>query len=192
MNKKYLLYAIIPAIVLGSAGAAVYASSTTGKTNPMSGLISAIAEKFNLEESDVQAVFDDYQTQAQANRQKDMSQKVEDELAQAVTDGKLTQSQADLIIAKRAELEADKPAIDKTDSSESKTSKTKEELDAKRAAQQAELKQWATDNNIPEEYIRFVSFGGFGGGQGGPNRDHGFGPKGQKPTSNETTTSSEE
>lgn len=148
MNKKYFLYAIIPVIALASVGLGVYASETQGE-NPMSNLVAKIAQKFNLQEADVQAVFNEHRTEMQTN----MQTKFAERLSQAVTDGKLTQAQADLITAKRAELQAERPQLANGEKP------TKELMQA----HQTELKQWATDNNIPLEYVM-----GFGGGRMGP------------------------
>jgi uncharacterized protein YwqG len=177
MNKKYFLYAIVPALLLASVGAAAYASQAQD-ANPMAGIVAKIAQKFNLSQNDVQAVFDEYRDEEKIERdakmqetQAQMEQKVKDELTQAVSDGKLTQAQMDLILAKRAELQAEKPAMSQQAPGKPSTSKTKEEMEAERTARQAEmkskqdaLKQWATDNGISEEYLKFVgNMPGFGG-----------------------------
>jgi uncharacterized protein YwqG len=140
--------------------------------------VAKIAQKFNLSQNDVQAVFDEYRDEEKIERdakmqetQAQMEQKVKDELTQAVSDGKLTQAQMDLILAKRAELQAEKPAMSQQAPGKPSTSKTKEEMEAERTARQAEmkskqdaLKQWATDNGISEEYLKFVgNMPGFGG-----------------------------
>ena len=44
MNKKYFLYAIVPALILGSVGAVAYASQQNG-SGPMSDIVTRIAEK---------------------------------------------------------------------------------------------------------------------------------------------------
>jgi DNA polymerase III alpha subunit (gram-positive type) len=176
MNKKYFLYAIVPALLLASAGAVAYASQAQD-VNPMAGIVAKIAQKFNLSQNDVQAVFDEYKNEEKTERgakmqetQAQMEQKVKDELTQAVSDGKLTQAQMDLILAKRSELQAERSTVTQQAQEKSST-KTKEEMEAERDARQTEmkskqdaLKQWATDNGISEEYIRFVGgMPGFGG-----------------------------
>lgn len=80
-------------------------------------------------------------------------------LDQAVKDGKLTQAQEDLIIAKQAEVKTF------TD-----TLKDKNQADRQTAMQteMTAVKAWATTNNIPEQYI--LPFGGgmmHGGGMRG-------------------------
>ena len=157
MNKKYFLYAIIPALVLASiGGVAVYAQNATGN-NSMQDLVAKIAQRFNLNQNDVQAVFDEQKTEMHANMQTKFAEK----LSQAVTDGKITQAEADAITAKREELQVKRPNM-------ANGEKPSKEL---MQAHQTELKQWVTDNNIPIEYVM-----GFGGGK--------MGAKGQCPMGN--------
>lgn len=176
MNKKYLLYAIVSVVALVSVGGFVLADSTNANgVNPMANIVSAIAEKFNLNASDVQAVFDEQREIMETNRkehreemQADMQEKFTERINRAVVDGKLTQVQADLIIAKKAELCSQQTNME---------GKTREEILAFQKTQRDSLQQWAEDNNIPTEYIMFARMGhakGFGnpdfrmGGQG-PN-----------------------
>ncbi len=171
MKKKYLVYAILPVMAFAIIGAVYANSSAAGFGNPMSNLVAAIAQRFNLNVSDVQQVFDEQRaqmaeqraeqrTQMEARREQTFTARI----SQAVTDGKLTQEQADKILAKKAEINTQKTNLE---------GKTKEELRAAMKAQMDSLKQWATDNNIPQEYLSFLGFG-MGKGYGGP----GFGRPG--------------
>lgn len=103
--KKYLVAAGIIAAT-GAAGltglAVANAATDTSANNPMSSLVDAIAKKFNLNTSDVQAVFDEQKSTMDTQREQDNK----DQVAQLVTDGKLTQAQADAINAKRTELKS--------------------------------------------------------------------------------------
>lgn len=155
----------IGAITLGlaAAGAGVsYAASATisEQGNPMSSLVTAIAQKFNLNTADVQQVFDEQRAQMQVQRQQMFS----DRLAQAVTDGKLTQDQADKITAKMTELQAQREADKSTFDS-----LTQAERQTKMQEQMTALKQWATDNNIPTEFMLL------GHGPSGHGMKHGMG-----------------
>ena len=96
---------------------------------------------------------------------------VKADVAQLVTDGKITQAQADKINAKRAELQKEREA-------NKDTTKTREEMKTEMDAKKTELEQWAKDNGINTDYLRYVMGGGHG--HGGP----GFG--GEKPA--DTTT----
>lgn len=161
MKKNYVLFAVFLLMTLGLVGTA-YATSDNTKANPMSNLVQAIASKFNLSESDVQAVFDAQKVQMEAQRETQRTemeakrtQEFADRLSQAVTEGKLTQEQADKITAKKAELKTQKTNLE---------GKTEEERQTAMQEQKDSLKQWATDNNIPQEYILFM--GGFEMGRG--------------------------
>lgn len=168
MKKQLAIAGLVAGITtagitgVGIANAATDTSTTN--TNPMSSLVDAIASKFNLNKSEVQAVFDTQRSQMEANREAEAKEQV----AQAVTDGKITQSQADQINAKRAELQEEREARKDTAPTKSRE-EMKSEMDAKRT----ELEQWAKDNGISTEYLRFVMGGEHG--HGGP----GFG--GERP-----------
>lgn len=153
---------VLGLIALGGGVASVNAAETTNGHNPMSAIVSAVSSKFNLNATDVQAVVDEVMKTQRADMKAKSQVGVANRLAQAVTDGKLTQAQADLITAKSAELKASMEA-DRT----ANQTLTLEERKAKMAAKQASLKEWAAANGIPEEYLRFVGgggkgFGGFG------------------------------
>lgn len=146
-------------VIAAGIGVANAATNVTNN-NQMSELVTAIASKFNLNASDVQAVFDGQKTKMDAARKEKMAemetkhqQEFATRLSQAVAAGKLTQVQAGLITSKKAELEA---------SSSNLEGKTAEERRAAMATQMESLKQWAKDNNIPEGYLPC----GFGHGRG--------------------------
>jgi uncharacterized protein (DUF305 family) len=159
MRKQLLVAGIATAVgITGLTGVGIASAATNAATSPMSGLVEAISTKFNLNKTDVQAVFDEQRTKMQAEREAEVKQ----EVAQLVTDGKLTQDQADKINAKRAELQKAREAA--MTAGETKTrEERKSEVDAKRT----ELETWATDNGIDTEYLRFV-MGHGGRGHGGP------------------------
>lgn len=156
MRNKYLLYASLPIIALTIVGVAHAESNLVSENNPMSDLVNAIAQKFNLNATDVQQVFDEQRTQREAQRQERMAeidarrkQEFTDRINQAVTDGKLTQEQANKILAKRDELKTQRNV-------------NREEMRTKMDS----LRQWMVDNNIPQEYM-FMGFG-MGRMRGGP------------------------
>lgn len=152
MNKKFFTYAVIPALVLTFTGSVLTASAATDaqRLNPMASFVSAIAQKFNLNVADVQKVVDDQHGLMRASHTQVFAQR----LAQAVSDGKLTQAQANLITAKKAELEAFRTSLD---------GKTQAEKQAAMKTQFDSLKKWATDNKIPSG---FAFFGGLELGRG--------------------------
>src|SRR5689334_3052149 len=86
---------IATALVSGSlimGGVALATSSSNSNNN----LVDQIANRFHLNRSDVQQVFDQHKTQAMANRDHHYEQMLDN----AVTNGKLTSAQKDKILAK--------------------------------------------------------------------------------------------
>jgi hypothetical protein len=167
--------AVVSLCIVGAAAGAVSAATDTPNGNPMAGLVSAIASKFNLDASEVQAVFDGQKTKMDAEQKTKMAgmearrqQQFSERLAKAVSDGKLAQAQANLIIAKKAEFEAAKTSLE---------GKTKEERRAAMEAQKESLKAWATANNIPDGYLPCQGRGMAGGHRG-------FGPEASDDSAN--------
>lgn len=160
--------ALVGLLAVG-VGTAAYAADSTKPANPMNNLVAALAQKFNLNQADVQKVFDDQAASMKAEHE----QREKDMLAKAVTSGKLTQAQADAITAKKAELEAGREAF-----KASLQGKTQQEVQTLMTAQADSLKQSATANNIPEQYLRFLGGPGFGHGHG-RGQGPGSGMKGQ-------------
>ena len=168
--KKSLVTAGVAAIVAvtGLTGLGMASAATQNNdSHPMSGLVSAIAKKFNLKESDVQSVFDANRAEMEAKRDNE----VKTELATLVKDGKLTQAQVDAITAKRAELQKTRDA-----NRASMDSKTDAERKAAMEVARAALDKWFSDNGISTDY-RYLVFGGGHGhggpeGPGGPRGDH--------------------
>jgi len=158
IKKSLLVAGAVTSISLASItgiGVASAASNTSGEST----LVDKIATKFNLNKSEVKAVFDTDRTEHEVEHQK----KVEDELAQAVKDGKITSTQKDLILAKQKEIKASMDT-----NRDSMKDKTQDERKAAMDQQRTDLENWAKTNNIPTEYLRFVMGGGHGGpGMGG-------------------------
>ncbi len=154
---KFITGSALAFALVAAGGASVNAATnnTTG-TNPMSDLVTAIATKFNLNTADVQAVFDANHKQMEAKH----SARESERLSAAVTAGKITQAQSDLITAKRAELEASWKAKRATPST-----LTEAERKSAMNAERESLKTWMTTNNIPQEYMMM----GGGHGKGGPH-----------------------
>jgi outer membrane murein-binding lipoprotein Lpp len=95
-NRLLIAGAASSAILLGGGVAATRTlAADTTSTNPMDSLVTRLSEKFNLNKSDVQAVFDENRTAMETKHQ----QEVTDRLTQAVTDGKLTEAQKTAILA---------------------------------------------------------------------------------------------
>lgn len=158
---------------LGAGAAHAATSSNTTKTDPMSSIVDAISSKFNLNKTEVQQVFDEQKTKMDAERET----QVKEEVAKLVTDKKITQAQADLINAKREELDKQRET-----NKDSFTDLTQDQRKAKMDEQKTALEAWAKDNGIDTQYLRYVMGGKHG--HGGPR-----GPRGSidKPTDTSST-----
>ena len=178
MKKQFVAAAVATTVGLAGLGAGVAnaATSDASSTNPMSSLVDALSTKFNLDKTQVQAVFDEQKTMREAERE----QEVKDELTQLFKDGKLTQAQSDSITAKRAELQKEREA-----NKESFKDKTAAERKTARETKRTELETWAKDNGIDTQYLKYV----FGHGPGG--RGHHGGPRGDGPDDANKSTSSD-
>lgn len=134
------------ALALGLAGIIGLSSAHADTGDRGSSLIDRLVTKFNLNRDEVQAVFDEEHTARMAEHEQEM----EDRLAQAVTDGKLTQEQADLISSKFEEEKSFRESL-KDLSEEQRREALKTHMD--------ELKTWAEENDIP---FGFLHLGGPG------------------------------
>ena len=140
-NRKTLItVAAVTALALGGIASMGSVLAATDERKPDS-LVSRLAERFNLKESDVQAVFDEEKQARQAERQ----QKLKERLNKAVEDGKLTSGQKDKLLAKLDELQAEREEL---------RGLSREERKAKLQQKKEELKAWAQENGIPEQYLR--------------------------------------
>ena len=142
-THKLIVAGIGSAILLGGGGLVqgVFAQGT----HSSQGLVALLSQKFDLKQSDVQAVFDQYGQLRQAEQATIFQQRLD----QAVTDGKLTAAQKDLILAKEKEVLA---ALAKD--------KAIQDPAARKAAiqqLQADLKTWASQNKIDGSWLRFAA-----------------------------------
>ena len=137
-SKRYLILAAVgTAGTISLAGLAAAASSTIPKPPT---LAQELAQRFNLKTGDVQSVIDQHHTEMQNYHE----QTYEDRLNQAVTEGKLTSTQKDQILAKHKELAGFITSLQSQPASDRR----------KALAQKlTELHQWAKDNNIPAGYL---------------------------------------
>lgn len=154
------------AFILGAAAIGGYtfvsAAEVDDKDNPMNALVSAIAEKFNLNSSEVQSVVDDVMETQREEMQAQHEQEFKDRISKAVSDGKLTQAQADLIEAKKQELRSQMDNV-RDDFKNLSEDERKAKMDERRD----EMKKWAEDNNITEDMMHMFGEGrGFGESMG--------------------------
>jgi phosphoribosylformylglycinamidine (FGAM) synthase-like enzyme len=154
---------IFPALIVIAAGGivAIRPMITSAQTaNPLSGLVQMIAQKFNLDQTQVQTVVDQYRTQQKQTVQQSMEQRQKQRLDQLVTQGKITSAQEQAIITELAALKTKyNPANFKSLSAADRKTQMQNE--------QNELKAWAQANGVDPTLI-MPGFGmGFRGGWGG-------------------------
>ena len=155
MNTKGLLAAAGVVSLVGTGAAGVnMVSAESGTDDKSSNIISALVEKFNLKESDVQAVFAD---QREANQQA-METERSDALKEALNDEKITQTQYDYIIAAWEKIDALRTEAGDKDN------QTEEQRTAMQTAHE-ELKTWMVDQELDAKEL----------GLGGGPRGHGPG-----------------
>jgi hypothetical protein len=115
-------------------------------TNPISNLVKFIAQKFNLDQNQVQAIVNQFRTTQQQNRQQIILDRQNTRLDQLVTQGKLTTAQKQLILTEDATLKAKyNPANLKN--------LTQAERQTQFQAEQAEIKTWAQSQGIDPSYV---------------------------------------
>jgi prophage DNA circulation protein len=147
-------------IALGVAVAAIstltllgsgIASANTGGTD----LAAKIATKFNLSQTEVQKVVDEFQNEKKTTRD---AQRTAD-LQAKVDAGTITAAQKTLIENKLKEIEADRET-------NKDSTLTQAERQAKMQAPRAALEKWATDNGIDIKMIMPLGKGHGGMGRG--------------------------
>lgn len=119
-------------------------------------LAQMIAQKFNLNPSDVQSVMSQYRQ----DRQTQMEANFKARLDQDVKDGKITADQETLILNKRQELQTNR----KSEFANFKNM-TPDQRKAAMQSQKQDLENWAKQNNIDIQYL--FGFGMRGGMRGG-------------------------
>jgi len=154
--------AIIAGLGMGAMGVDAAFAAQSDDNRGMENLVEAIADKFQVSVSDVQAVFDEQRAQMEADREAMEAER----LVQAATDGKITQAQADAITVKREEMK-DAMATFASLDEEARREAMKTQMD--------ELQKWAKENNISLFYLHQGSRGGMRGH--GPDR---FRPLGEE------------
>lgn len=133
-SKKFLM-SVITLGVLISVGYFGSGFVNAQDSNPRDALVIQIAEKFNLDKSDVQAVFD----AVMEERLSEMKKKREDRLNQAISDGVITEDQKNALLSKI------------------------EEHRTKRLQNREEMQKWFSEQGIDETKLReYLGFNGHG------------------------------
>jgi hypothetical protein len=174
MNTKKIFIPVLGVLLLTGAlvGAGEIYAQTPG--NPFNGLAQMIAQKFNLNQSDVQTVLDQYKGKRQEQRQQQMQTKLEDRLTQLVKDGKLTEAQKQAVITKENELR-------NSYNTDAFKNMTPEQKRTEMQKKKDEFTTWAKSQGIDPTLLSF----GFGFGIKGRGMGMGWG-KGFSPTTTPT------
>ncbi len=126
---------------LATVGVLLAGSGVVSAANqPGTTLVDTIAQRFNLDKSQVQTVVDNFRTERQVDRE----QKYQQRLQKAVDQHTITASQKDLILAKHKEIQ---------DFLKTLKGKTPAERRQALKTERDQVRTWADDNHIP---IRFL------------------------------------
>lgn len=146
MKTKILLPAIALVVTSVAAFGTMSTFAQSSVQDPHASIIQKLVHKFNLNEDEVKAVFEEERVAMQTK----MQAQFEEKLNQAVTDGKLTEEQKKLILAKHEELKQQRETMMKE-----MKNLTDEERRAKMEEHRASLEAWAEENDIDMEYLMF-------------------------------------
>ncbi len=157
-SMKLAAVTMTAAAVMVWGATSIYAHGWSGANSDT--LVQRLVQKFGLKTADVQSVFDTVHQERQAQ----MEQKISDRLDGFVKEGKITESQKKLILAKHEELQKNREA-----NLQAWKDLTPEERRTKMDAQRTDLESWAKQNNIDVQYV--LGFGremgrGMGRGMG--------------------------
>ncbi len=165
-KNKLMIAAASVCLLTGLYGASVMADSESSRGNHEA-LVEILANKFNLDESEVEKTFKEHQLANRSERQSEMKSRLEEKLKQAVTDGKITDKQKNLILAKREEMQ------NKISQDVENWSGDSEERRQQMEEYRIEMKDWAEENSINTSAVGL----NFGGKQGGRGAGNGMGRK---------------
>lgn len=156
MKRSLLIGVSVASAGLAGVGGVGVASAMTQTDTNSTSIVEKIASKFNLNKDEVQKVFDEVHEERHA----EMQERQQERLTQAVTDGKLTQEQADHITAATKEISELMQQAKSSDTNETVRAEVREKV--------AALRDWAKENDVDMKYI---GHGGRGGHHGGMNTD---------------------
>lgn len=153
--KTHTRIGILSAAALSLLGVGFAATASAHSSADDTGFAERIAAKFNLNKDEVQTFLKEEHTAREAEREAKHAER----LAQLVTDGKLTQAQADALTAKHAEMKASREA-----EMEEMRNLSQEERRAKMEAKRTEMDTWLKEQGIDPEVLRPTD--GMRGGKG--------------------------
>lgn len=166
MQKTKLLLPVLALTLATAAVVGVSSVSAQSETEPHQTIIERLAERFGVETSEVQSVFDEVHQERQAEREAQVSER----LQAAVDAGDLTAEQMQLILDKMAQMRQNKP-----EKPENWQDLTQEErraaMETRREEMQtrkAKLEIWAEEHGIDLQYLHLGK---------GPDMGRGHGPR---------------
>ncbi len=128
MKRKALLSILAAGTMIAAATLSV--NSVRADDEAFRPLVQRIAEKFNLDESEVEAVF----TAVHEERMQEMQERHEERLQEAVTAGIITEEQMNALIVKHEEMRSERME--------------------NREAHREEMEAWFAENGIDHEALR--------------------------------------
>lgn len=144
MLKKKIFFPVLALAVIASAlVGSKYVSAQDVTFGGPDSLISKIAQKFNLNEADVKAVFQEEMD----TRHAQMKQQMEEKLTQAVKEGKITEAQKTAIQEKFGQ-----PFTKKVEAGEM----SEEEMQAFHQQRKAEMDTWLSQNGLTHALLREI------------------------------------
>ncbi len=142
--NRHLIIPLVAVTIAGATAFAITPASAQTAGGVHTNLVQRIAEKFNLNEAEVQDVFDDLRDEHRA----EMQQTFTDRLTTAVENGKLTETQKAVILTKHQEMmtehEADRDALKDL---------APQERREHHETERAELEAWASEQGIDLNYL---------------------------------------
>lgn len=143
IKKRHILLGVfVGMLVLVSTYGASYANADFNSAD--GSLVQKIAEKFNLKESDVQGVFDEFKKEHRGWSRSGL----ESRLDEAVTKGDLTEDQKVLLLDKFAEWQSEHEEMMRDWSG-----MTDDERQAAMDAHHDQMEAWAEENNIDLDFL---------------------------------------
>lgn len=145
---------ILPVMAAAVVGVSAIGLGTAAAQSNADTLVEKIASRFNLNQDEVQAVFDEAREEKQAEHQAELS----DKLQAKVDDGTITAEQKTLLEEKLAELREERQANRDSEL-------TKEERREQGQQNREAFEAWAEENNIPLDELDLHGPHGHGHGK---------------------------
>lgn len=154
MKKKLIATLVLGTLV--TAGVLSTGQVKAEESQPLP-IWQRIAEKFNLNQDEVQTAFEEGRGQKRGQRQIQREEK----LGQAVSDGVISEDQKQALMAKQEEMKANRPEKGEF------RNLSQEEREAQRETKRAEMQSWAEGQGIDLESLHDYMGGPEGRGENG-------------------------